>query len=108
MFLISWRGRGSVAFLAIWLAVACMLIGLPKGDEMAFLTFAIGWIVAGVLCFVLGRKWNGKGDLHRFCGAKLQTWGIIYACIGLFLLQPAIQGLHLAASARRPAAVGQH
>jgi FtsH-binding integral membrane protein len=93
IYLLSWHGRGFVAFLAIWVAVASMLFGLPFNEDAAFLTFTIGWLVVGIVCFILGRKWNANGNVHRFCGAPLQVWGVIYCCIGLLLVMPAYQNL---------------
>lgn len=93
--LISWRGRGYVAFLAIFLAVAFMAAGAAFNEDIASLLFAVGWVVSGVICFILGRRWNRVADVHRFCTFRLQTWGFIYAGIGLFLMRFAWMGLTL-------------
>src|SRR5947209_12716160 len=93
VYLLSWRGRGFVAFLAIWAAVASMFLGMPFGEEASFLTFSIGWIIVGIVCLLLGHKWNANGNVHLFCGAPLQVWGIIYIAVGLLLFMPAYQVL---------------
>jgi hypothetical protein len=72
-----------------------MAAGAAINEDMAVFFFAIGWIVSGIVCFVLGRRWNRFADVHRFCMLRLQTWGLIYAGFGIFLLPSAWLGLSL-------------
>ena len=99
-YLLSWRGRGYVAFLAIFLAVGCMGLGAVFSEDVAAIGFALGWIAAGALCFVLGRRWNRPANDHVFCKLPLQTWGPIYASFGLLLLPYSWQAWRMDAHAR--------
>lgn len=95
IYLISWQGRGLIALLGIFLAVGIALPGAAFNDDICFFLLTIGWVVSGVMCFILGRRWNQIADVHRFCTLRLQTWGKIYIGIGLFLMPYACLGLRL-------------
>jgi hypothetical protein len=95
IYMLSWAGRGWVAFLAIWFAV---FAGLGLGaliGRAEVLCFGLGWLASGVVCFVLGKKWNGRDKIHKFCGLALQTWGWIYGGIGLFLSWAGFQAARM-------------
>lgn len=103
IYLLSWRGRGFVAFLAIFVAAGFMLAGSAMfGEDAALLSFAIGWMVAGIGCIILGWRWTKIADVHRFCMLRVQTWGIIYALIGLFFLRVGWLGLEQSRPHRHP------
>jgi len=95
IYLISWRGRGYLAFLAIFFAVLFALPGALISDDMAFFAMTVGWVIAGVTCFVLGKRWNRIADVHRFCNLRLQTWSLIYVGVGIFLMPYAFLGMQL-------------
>src|SRR5688572_28223174 len=85
IYLLSWQGRGYVGFLVI---LGAVLGGVGIGALLGraeILCFGLAWIVAGVLCYVLGKRWNEEQTLHKFCGLALQKWGWIYTGIGVFL-----------------------
>jgi hypothetical protein len=93
IYLLSWSGRGFVGFLALLGAVVGGLgVGALLGQG-EILCFGVGWIVAGAICLVLGKKWNRDGKFHKFCGLQLQTWGWIYGVIGLFLTLNGYQAM---------------
>lgn len=84
IYMVSWRGLGVYAFVSIWVAVGFLVVGLSFGEIYGFRAFALGWLAVGIGCFVVGRRVNREVAIHRFCNFKLQTWGVIYTCIGLF------------------------
>ena len=85
IYLLSWHGRGFVAYLFILLPVLLGVLAEAVFEKYFVLAFGIGWLISGAFCWVLGRKWNAVENLHRFCGASLQAWGYIFGGIGLFL-----------------------
>jgi hypothetical protein len=95
IYLLSWSGRGFVGYVALMLAV-CVGVGLGaligRGEIM---WFGLCWIGAGVVCVVLGRKWNCGSVEHKFCGLALEWWGWIYGVIGAFLALIGYQGLRV-------------
>ena len=100
IYLLSWRGRGAIALPLLFLPVGFMLAGYAIGEDAGFVGFAIGWLVSGALCYVLGRRWNRGSSTHQFCGLRLQTWGIIYGVIGLFLGWLAVEQALMSAQLR--------
>jgi hypothetical protein len=98
IYLLSSSGRGYIGFLALMGAV---LGGLGVGAALGrgeMLCFGLGWIVAGVVCYVLGKRWNRTERIHKFCGLALERWGWIYAGIGVFLTISGYQAMRYGVS----------
>jgi hypothetical protein len=93
IYLLSWSGRGYVGFL---LLIAAVLIGVGVGallERGQLLCFGLSWLAAGLLCYVLGKRWNAADKVHKFCGLSLEKWGWIYCVIGAFFTLIGYQGL---------------
>jgi len=90
IFLISHKGRGLLVFPLVLVPIGLAgLLDLMFGRYF-LLGFCIGFLMIGVLCWVLGRRWTAMGRDDRFCGGSLQTWGIVYGIFGGLLLPAAI------------------
>ena len=93
LYLLSWSGRGYLVFV---LLIAAVLLGCGVAaliGRAEILWFGLAWIIAGAICLVLGKKWNKPVVIHQFCGLAMETWGFIFAGIGVFLAIPGIEGL---------------
>src|SRR4051794_19346297 len=93
--LISWSGRGFMGLLVMIVPIGAYLSFESIGPSAAFAAMSLGLIVAGVLCFVLGRQWNRDNPIHRFGPFRLERWGVVYGVLGLILASGAIR-MHLA------------
>ena len=102
IYLLSWRGRGFVAFLLIFLPVAFLLAASAIGEDAMLPAFGIGWLISGIICFVFGRRWNRPTNNHFFGPLKLQTWGVIFGAIGAVLLWLFVSQLIVERQMRRP------
>jgi hypothetical protein len=90
IYLIGWRGRGKL----IWLfAFAGPLLAVAfEGIFGRYFTLglSLGFLSAGVSCWMLGRKWNQGQNRHTFGPLKFENWGIVYGVLGLLILPAAI------------------
>jgi hypothetical protein len=105
--LISWSGRGIFGLLVIAIPILGYAAFTAVSEQAAFAAMAVGLVIAGVLCFVLGKSWNAVNDVHRFGPFRLQTWGIVYGVLGLMLTWGAVRiylEQHRSVQPRRPAA----
>lgn len=102
IYLISSRGRGSIAFFLIFLPVLFLVAGTLISEDAMLPAFGVGWIVSGVTCFILGRHWNRQTRNHLFGPLKLETWGLIYGAIGTGLILLFLMGLNAERSMRKP------
>jgi hypothetical protein len=85
IYMLSWRGLGVLAFFGIFVTVGFMALGSLIDEDAGFLGFSLGWVVVGIACYLIGRRANRAEPVHRFCNLKLETWGVIYGCVGLFM-----------------------
>jgi hypothetical protein len=86
--LLSWRGYGFLGILSIFIAVGFMCLGMLVNEDAGMLAFSAGWVVAGILCYVVGDRANRPhrdDPAHLFCNVKLETFGLIYIGVGVFL-----------------------
>ena len=70
-------------------------VGLAGAIDALFhkyfiLGFSGGFVLIGMLCWFIGRRWKNAGRDDRFCGPTVKTWGIIYFCFGALLIPAAI------------------
>ncbi|MEM9339101.1 MAG: hypothetical protein AAGA66_10260 [Bacteroidota bacterium] len=96
--MIIWSGRGFLAPLVFISTGVLFTFLLPEGQSD--LAVSIGFILAGVFSWVMGRKWNGEAPKtyldqatnqqvvvkpnHTLFWIKIEYWGIVFGAIGLF------------------------
>lgn len=92
-------GRGwAVVPLGIALPVLAVFVSLVYLYDRFFLPSAIfiplgsGWILAGTMCWILGRVWNRDRALHCFLGFRVESWGLFYFIPGILMLSPILLG----------------
>jgi hypothetical protein len=90
IYVLSWRGKGYVALLAL---IAAVLVGVGAGavsDHLLLMGMSLGLLSAASVCWILGRRWNRADVRHIFCGMRLPRWAIVFGFFGLLLLPTAI------------------
>lgn len=95
--MIIWSGRGILTPLIL---VASILLFISvSSDEIGVYTFPLSILLAGVLNWYFGNKWNNKegrimvdettGERvefkpnHTLFWIKMQYWGVLFGIIGL-------------------------
>jgi len=102
LYLLSWRGWGALAFFGIFVTVGFMAMGSLINEDGERFGFAVGWLAVGAACLLIGKRVNRDEATHLFCNLKLQTWGVIYGCIGLFLGLGAIRDRGAGSELKKP------
>ncbi len=99
-------GRGWIVVpLGITLPIVATYLSILWLYDLFYLLIAIflplgsGWILAGTMCWVLGRAWNHDRTSHGFLGFRVESWGLFYFIPGLLMLLPLLcLGLPIPAS----------
>ena len=85
-----------VAPLSVALPVAATFASTVYLYDCFYLPSAIliplgcGWILAGVMCWMLGRIWNHGRASHRFLGYRVDSWGLFEFISGVLILLPIL------------------
>ncbi len=66
-----WRGRGIIVPILVFLSVA--LPSECKEDWMMYLMQSLSFAISGIICWILGSKWN-KGQNHYSTMAGKFHW----------------------------------
>ena len=110
IYLISYRGRGLVVFPLILLPIVVAGVFDAVFAGSFVVGFGVGFLLTGIICWLLGRQWTRQGRDDRFCGASVQTWGAVWGVIGLLLLLGLLNRMRLDRSLtvqRRPLPIKQ-
>lgn len=98
--MIIWSGRGIL--IPLILVASILLFISVSSDEIGVYTFPLSILLAGVLNWYLGNKWNNKegrimvdettGERvefkpnHTLFWIKMQYWGVLLCLIGMVQL----------------------
>jgi hypothetical protein len=93
IYLLSYKGRGPIVFPLVLVPVALSGAVNALLGKYFIVGFSLGFILIGILCWVLGRRWTAMGRDDRFCGGSVQTWGVIYGIFGALLLPAVINSI---------------
>ena len=84
--LLPWQGKGGVVFFLIYLPVVFLGLGTLVSERAALNLSSLGSLT-GVICFALGRKWEGDPRRDdRFCTLRVKSWRKIFIVLGAWLL----------------------
>ena|SRR5947209_1222264 len=87
---LSWSGRGLVVLLLLFLPIGLMIALENAQPELSLIAFGAAWIVSGIVCLVLGKRWNAVAPLHKFGKLRMEIWGYIFIGLGLLITIPRI------------------
>ena len=90
VYLIGWSGRGWVALIAVAIPLVTAFVTGTFTESGFLLAFSLGFMTAGLLCWLLGRKWNGGEKIHLLGPFRMEKWGIVYFALGALLLPAGI------------------
>lgn len=85
-YVLSWSGRGIIVLPLLFIPAVLMFALDSLGSQAALDGFFAGWLISGIICWVLGRRWNAGEPRHRFAKLRMETWGIILTAFGSLLL----------------------
>ena len=91
--IIVWRGFGPLALVAALLPLGSFLALIDVSILWAFAAVGGSSVLGGLVCWILGRRWNRGSVYHSLYFVPLEVWGLVYMIEGGGLVGLIVVGL---------------